>query len=144
MVRPEMVLMKHIADQINSEINSGTKRTYKILFVPRKVKLEEMFLSSTVSLSLRFCFVTVFVCSVEFVHDLPHPVLSQQLHVCEMVLENEGVHGNVTLDEYQLDFVPLDGDVLSLEFPLFLNSYFLVSSFVILIDLVDSTAIVSL
>ena len=45
-----------------------------------------------------------------------------------MVLENEGVHGYVTLDEYQLDFIPLDGDVLSLEFPHFFASFFLVRS----------------
>ena len=51
-----------------------------------------------------------------------------QLHVCEMVLENEGVHGYVTLDEYQLDFIPLDSDILSLEFPHFFASFFLVRS----------------
>ena len=38
-MRPEMVLMKYIADQINSEVNSDAKRTYKILFVPRRVSL---------------------------------------------------------------------------------------------------------
>ena len=38
LVRPEMVLMKYIADQINAEVNSDTKRSYKILFVPRKVR----------------------------------------------------------------------------------------------------------
>ena len=43
-----------------------------------------------------------------------------------MVLENEGVYGYVTLDEYQLDFIPLDNDVLSLEFPNFFSSFFLV------------------
>ena len=37
MVRPEMVLMKYIADQINAEVNADVKRSYKILFVPRKV-----------------------------------------------------------------------------------------------------------
>ena len=37
-MRPQMVSMKYIADQINAERNTGLKRRYKILMVPRKVK----------------------------------------------------------------------------------------------------------
>ncbi|KAI8845521.1 Sec1-like protein [Chytridium lagenaria] len=35
--------------------------------------------------------------------------------VCEQVLEEEGVLGDITLGEYHLDLIPLDEDVLSLE-----------------------------
>ncbi|KAJ3209154.1 hypothetical protein HDU67_006368 [Dinochytrium kinnereticum] len=35
--------------------------------------------------------------------------------VCEQVLEEEGVLGDITLGEFHLDLVPLDDDVLSLE-----------------------------
>ena len=51
-----------------------------------------------------------------------------QLHVCERVLEQEGVFGYVNIDEYQLDLIPLDKDVLSLELPEFFRSYFLVGA----------------
>lgn len=35
--------------------------------------------------------------------------------ICERVLEEEGVYGDITLGEYHLDFIPLDEDLLSLE-----------------------------
>ncbi|TPX46403.1 hypothetical protein SeMB42_g01870 [Synchytrium endobioticum] len=35
--------------------------------------------------------------------------------ICERVLEDEGVYGDVTLGEYHLDIIPLDEDLLSLE-----------------------------
>ncbi len=50
-----------------------------------------------------------------------------QLYVCEMLLEQEGVMGHVTLQEFQMDFIPLDTDLLSLEFPLYFKSFYLVS-----------------
>ena len=37
MVRPHMSVVNMIADQINGDKNLDIKRTYKILFVPRKV-----------------------------------------------------------------------------------------------------------
>jgi len=42
-------------------------------------------------------------------------------------LEQEGVYGDVTFDEFQLEFIPLDEDVLTLELPGFLKDYFLVN-----------------
>jgi hypothetical protein len=51
---------------------------------------------------------------------------SLQYHVCERILEQEGVFGHVTLDEFHLDFIPLDSDLLSLEMPGFFKSFFLV------------------
>ena len=51
-----------------------------------------------------------------------------KLYTCERILEQEGVHGNVTIDEFPLDLVPLDKDILSLELPEFLRSVFLVST----------------
>eukprot|EP01112_Ceratiomyxa_fruticulosa_P014948 TRINITY_DN4340_c0_g6_i1.p1 TRINITY_DN4340_c0_g6~~TRINITY_DN4340_c0_g6_i1.p1 ORF type:complete len:617 (-),score=127.38 TRINITY_DN4340_c0_g6_i1:93-1943(-) len=35
--------------------------------------------------------------------------------ICERVLEEEGVYGNITVGEYHLDLIPFDEDVLSLE-----------------------------
>ena len=37
MVRPRARLARYIADQINAERSDNPQRTYKILFVPRKV-----------------------------------------------------------------------------------------------------------
>ena len=50
-----------------------------------------------------------------------------QLHICDLILEKEGVFGYVTTDEFQLDLIPLDRDILSLQMPAFFTSYFLVS-----------------
>ncbi|XP_059151428.1 vacuolar protein sorting-associated protein 33B-like [Physella acuta] len=83
LVRPRMLTMKYIADHINTEISEGHKRSYKIIFVPRKI------------------------------------------HVCESILESEGVLGHVTFDEFPLELFPLDTDLLSLEFPEFFTSFYL-------------------
>ncbi|KAJ2005892.1 Vacuolar protein-sorting-associated protein 33 [Coemansia thaxteri] len=37
--------------------------------------------------------------------------------LCERVLEEEGVLGDVTIGEYRMDFIPLEDDLLSLELP---------------------------
>ncbi|KAJ2880794.1 Vacuolar protein-sorting-associated protein 33 [Coemansia aciculifera] len=37
--------------------------------------------------------------------------------LCERVLEEEGVLGDITIGEYRMDFIPLEGDLLSLELP---------------------------
>ena len=55
-----------------------------------------------------------------------HHALLLQLHACELVLEQEGVWGYVTTEEFQMDFIPLDKDILSLELPEFFSSVFLV------------------
>lgn len=52
-----------------------------------------------------------------------------QLHVCEMILENEGVLGHITLEEFHLHLFPLDTDLLSLEMPDIFKSFYLVSVF---------------
>ena len=49
-----------------------------------------------------------------------------QLHVCEVILENEGAIGHVTLEEFHLDLFPLDADLLSLEMPSLFRSFYLV------------------
>ena len=54
-----------------------------------------------------------------------------QLHVCELLLEREGVHGYVSYEEFPLDLIPLDQDLMSLEMPHFLRSCYLVISFMI-------------
>ena len=37
--------------------------------------------------------------------------------MCERVLEEEGVFGDVIIGEYHMDLVPLDQDLLSFEYP---------------------------
>lgn len=37
LVRPEMTIMKVIADHINSDRNNNIKRQYRIIMVPRRV-----------------------------------------------------------------------------------------------------------
>lgn len=52
-------------------------------------------------------------------------LVPRRLHVCELILEREGVYGYVDIDEFPLDLIVLDKDVLSLEAPPFFRSFFL-------------------
>ncbi|NXX85401.1 VP33B protein, partial [Urocolius indicus] len=49
----------------------------------------------------------------------------QKFHACEMVLEEEGVFGDVTCDEWSFYLLPLDEDIISMELPEFFRDYFL-------------------
>lgn len=49
----------------------------------------------------------------------------RRLHVCDMLIEQEGVYGYVSTAEFQLDFIPLDRDLISMEVPEFFTSFFL-------------------
>ncbi|XP_074650105.1 vacuolar protein sorting-associated protein 33B-like [Tubulanus polymorphus] len=49
----------------------------------------------------------------------------RKLHICDLVLEQEGVFGYVTIDEFRLELLPLEKDLLSLEIPQFFKSFFL-------------------
>uniref|UniRef100_A0A673TZF4 Vacuolar protein sorting-associated protein 33B n=1 Tax=Suricata suricatta TaxID=37032 RepID=A0A673TZF4_SURSU len=51
----------------------------------------------------------------------------QKFHACEMVLEEEGVYGDVSCDEWAFSLLPLDVDLLSMELPEFFRDYFLMS-----------------
>nr|XP_047139704.1 vacuolar protein sorting-associated protein 33B isoform X3 [Hydra vulgaris] len=48
-----------------------------------------------------------------------------RLNVCDKILEEEGVFGDVIINEYPLDFITLDVDVISLELPVFYTHLFL-------------------
>ncbi|XP_077866622.1 vacuolar protein sorting-associated protein 33B-like [Saccoglossus kowalevskii] len=52
-------------------------------------------------------------------------LVPRKLYVCEMILEQEGVYGDVTFEEFHLDLIPLDRDILSLELPEFFPAYFM-------------------
>ncbi|KAK7115615.1 vacuolar protein sorting-associated protein 33B-like [Littorina saxatilis] len=52
-------------------------------------------------------------------------MVPRRLHVCEVILENEGVFGHVTLEEFRLDLFPLDTDLLSLEMHSLFKSFYL-------------------
>ncbi len=53
-------------------------------------------------------------------------VLPRRLYVCDMVLEQEGVFGNVQIDELNINFLALDDDLLTLDNNYVLNSVFMV------------------
>ncbi|KAG1664204.1 Vacuolar protein sorting-associated protein 33B [Nymphon striatum] len=82
-LRPTMVNMKKVADQLNGDQTQGKKKKYKILMIPKK------------------------------------------LHTAELILEQEGVHGLVTIDQLSLDFLILDTDLISLEIPDFFRKFYL-------------------
>ncbi|XP_038623346.1 vacuolar protein sorting-associated protein 33B [Tachyglossus aculeatus] len=49
----------------------------------------------------------------------------QKFYACEIILEEEGVYGDVSCDEWAFSLLPLDVDVLSMELPEFFRDYFL-------------------
>ncbi|XP_069840348.1 vacuolar protein sorting-associated protein 33B [Dendropsophus ebraccatus] len=49
----------------------------------------------------------------------------QKFYVCDMILEQEGVYGDVTSDEWSFYLLPLDNDIISMELPEFYRDYFL-------------------
>ncbi|XP_029411777.1 vacuolar protein sorting-associated protein 33B isoform X5 [Nannospalax galili] len=48
-----------------------------------------------------------------------------KFYACEMVLEEEGIYGDVSCDEWAFSLLPLDVDLLSMELPEFFRDYFL-------------------
>ena len=51
-------------------------------------------------------------------------LLPRILHSIKVLLEEEGVYGQVTLQELEIDFLPLDRDILSLELPQFTKCFY--------------------
>ncbi|ETE58071.1 Vacuolar protein sorting-associated protein 33B, partial [Ophiophagus hannah] len=49
----------------------------------------------------------------------------QKFYTCELVLEEEGIYGDVTWDEWSFSLLPLDNDIISMELPEFFRDYFL-------------------
>ncbi|KAM4677400.1 vacuolar protein sorting-associated protein 33B [Discoglossus pictus] len=49
----------------------------------------------------------------------------QKFYTCDMVLEQEGIFGEVTCDEWSFYLLPLDDDIISMELPEFYRDYFL-------------------
>lgn len=49
----------------------------------------------------------------------------QKFYVCETVLEEQGVYGDVTTDEWAFYLLPLDDDIISMELPEFFRDNFL-------------------
>eukprot|EP00061_Rhincodon_typus_P015047 g42504.t1 len=49
----------------------------------------------------------------------------QKFFMCETVLEEEGIFGDVTFDEWAFYLLPLDDDIISMELPEFFRDYFL-------------------
>lgn len=107
--RPTVFMVKLLVEQIKSEksIEQHQNRLYTVVMVPRKVG----------SYSAR--------CGVLLTTDTSS--LFKQLYVCEKILEEEGVYGMVTLENFPFDVLPIDTDILSMELNFFFTSYFLVS-----------------
>ncbi|XP_073474597.1 vacuolar protein sorting-associated protein 33B isoform X1 [Aquarana catesbeiana] len=49
----------------------------------------------------------------------------QKFYTCDMILEQEGIYGDVTTDEWSFYLLPLDDDIISMELPEFFRDYFL-------------------
>ncbi|XP_042174553.1 vacuolar protein sorting-associated protein 33B isoform X2 [Oncorhynchus tshawytscha] len=49
----------------------------------------------------------------------------QKFYACENLLEEQGIFGDVTTDEWSFYLLPLDDDIISLELPEFFRDYFL-------------------
>ncbi|XP_078285992.1 vacuolar protein sorting-associated protein 33B isoform X2 [Rhinoraja longicauda] len=49
----------------------------------------------------------------------------QKFYMCETVLEEEGIFGDVTIDDWDFYLLPLDDDLISMELPEFYRDYFL-------------------
>ncbi|XP_050403555.1 vacuolar protein sorting-associated protein 33B [Patella vulgata] len=52
-------------------------------------------------------------------------MVPRKLHVCEKILESEGVYGSISIEDFNLELVTLDNDILSLELPDFLRNFYL-------------------
>ncbi|XP_075063921.1 vacuolar protein sorting-associated protein 33B [Mixophyes fleayi] len=49
----------------------------------------------------------------------------QKFYTCDMILEQEGLYGDVSTDEWSFYLLPLDDDIISMELPEFYRDYFL-------------------
>ncbi|KAM6426348.1 vacuolar protein sorting-associated protein 33B isoform 2-T2 [Liasis olivaceus] len=49
----------------------------------------------------------------------------QKFYPCELLLEEEGIYGDVTWDEWSFSLLPVDDDIISMELPEFFRDYFL-------------------
>ena len=53
-------------------------------------------------------------------------MVPRRLHVCEQILEQEGIYGLIQIEDLHIEFIPLDSDIISLENPYLLKSVFMV------------------
>ncbi|XP_033112639.1 vacuolar protein sorting-associated protein 33B-like isoform X2 [Anneissia japonica] len=52
-------------------------------------------------------------------------LIPKKMHICELIMEQEGVYGDVIFEELKLGLIPLDTDIVSLELPEFFKSFYL-------------------
>ena len=50
-------------------------------------------------------------------HEVAAFFMPRRTHVCDKILEDEGILADVHLGTFPLDFIPFESDVLSLELP---------------------------
>lgn len=56
-------------------------------------------------------------------------LVPRRTELCRQILEDEGVLGDVKIEEFNLNFIPLENDVLSLELEHAAKEIFLVSAY---------------
>eukprot|EP00898_Chlorokybus_atmophyticus_P003266 jgi/Chlat1/3940/Chrsp26S04033 len=99
LVRPRLQYMDMIAQHLQHNAQTDAAKHSALYFVPRRTMVCEKVLDVHA-----VCWMDLFV---------PH---TQHSGVCMYkILEERGVLGDVTIGEYELEFIPFDEDVLSLE-----------------------------
>lgn len=56
-------------------------------------------------------------------------LLKLKFYICDLMFEQEGLFEYIVFGELQNDFVVLDDDLMSMEYPQFFSNYFLVWRF---------------
>uniref|UniRef100_A0A3P8XCB1 VPS33B late endosome and lysosome associated n=1 Tax=Esox lucius TaxID=8010 RepID=A0A3P8XCB1_ESOLU len=93
-------------------------------------KLYKVEHKSIVSTSDQLCFlirprIQTFKILLYFLFFSSFPCLPLQFYACETLLEEQGIIGDVTTDEWSFYLLPLDDDIISLELPEFFRDNFL-------------------
>lgn len=106
--RPKMVLMKYIAGTVSGLLGAGrTRRTLTRSGVENIHSQTRTKASDQKNYSVHF--------------------LPRRTTICERVLEEEGVYGEITCDELDIDLIPFEDDLLSLEMDTSFREFFLVT-----------------
>ncbi|XP_041371533.1 vacuolar protein sorting-associated protein 33B-like [Gigantopelta aegis] len=99
-----------ILDPVQKSLPGGSSRFYFVRSEMRTVKCIADHINADLSQGIKRSNTIIFV--------------PRKLHVCEMILEHEGVFGQITIEEFPLDLIPLDRDLMSMEMPEFFGSFY--------------------
>uniref|UniRef100_A0A2K5L8S1 VPS33B late endosome and lysosome associated n=1 Tax=Cercocebus atys TaxID=9531 RepID=A0A2K5L8S1_CERAT len=117
---PDFSMLKRLArDQLIYllEQQHEVDKLYKVENKPALSSSEQLcFLSDPRIKNMRYTLTT---------EELQRNRTEKKFYACEMVLEEEGIYGDVSCDEWAFSLLPLDVDLLSMELPEFFRDYFL-------------------